>query len=419
MKPRVSIVFLAVALAACGSALPQQHIPLDVATTASRASAVSCVDRAPGAADPSAVHGLMVWIDSTQETTKFPAILKYLTKDPNLCGASIVFLWSGIDKGPSAAQQYDWTLIENAIAPWVAVGKRANLLFTGVNEIGAVDTATPNWVLSQTGADHVDTVPCANPGIPKPVPPTPVYWEQGYSNPWRAFIKAVIQQYGKDPRIGYMRFGLGAGAEDFVQHGADGNCFTAWNSQYGLTAKSWATFSGSLTRYIGRTARANGSTVQQIVALNPFHDTAAPYPVSNYVANAAAAVGVGFGTENLGSGNYGSVVQSCTQDSSVPYWCAAFNAHAGQVPEEFQPINFTLEPHTDIAPLPKLLPYAMQNHAQIFELYPDEWLTADDPSFSTYKTHHVAWARTLTNAAAILGTLPVSSSASARVSARL
>lgn len=347
----------------------------------------------------------MVWIDSTQETAKNPAILQYLTKDPNLCGASIIFLWSGIDKGPSAApNQYEWKVIENAIAPWIAAKKFANLLFIGVNEIGATDTATPAWVLSQTGVNAVDTIACPNPGIGKPVPPTPVYWEPGYSNPWRAFVKAVIEKYGSDPRIGYMRFGLGAGAEDFPQHGADGNCFTNWNSNgITLSAKSWASYSAALARYIGRTARANSSSVRQIVALNPFDDPSAPFPVANRVAAAAAAVGVGFGTENLGSGDYGYVVQSCTQDVSVPYWCAAYDAHAGIVPEEFQPINFTLQPGTHIAPLPTLLPYAMDNHAQIFELYPQEWLTADDSAYPTYAAHHAAWKRTLTKAAAILG----------------
>jgi hypothetical protein len=397
---------LIVALSACGSALPQQHVSPNMASLASRA-AVSCRGRAPGAADPSAIHGLMVWIDSTQETTKDPSILQYLSTDPNVCGASIIFLWSGIDKGPAAPQQYKWSIIENTIGPWVAAGKFANLLFIGVNEVGTADTATPPWVLAQTGPNAVDTVPCPNPGKGNAGPPTPVYWEPGYGNPWRAFIKAVVAQYGKDPRIGYMRFGLGAGAEDFPQHGADANCFKTWNSKYGLTAKSWAKFSAGLTRYIGRTSHASGATVQQIVALNPFSDPQAPYPVADHVANAASAVGVGFGTENLGSGNYGYVVQSCTKDDGVPYWCAAYDAHAGQVPEEFQPINFTLQKGTHIAPLPTLLRYAMYNHAQIFELYPQEWLTADDGSYPTYPAHHVAWQRALTRAAAILGTSPI------------
>jgi len=69
-------------------------------------------------------------------------------------------------------------------------------------------------------------------------PPTPVYWEAGFEKPYRAFIKAVVAKYGGDPRIGYMRFGVGPGAEDFVAHGADGACFSKWKA-YGLSARSW------------------------------------------------------------------------------------------------------------------------------------------------------------------------------------
>lgn len=398
MKPRA--LFLSLALTACGSALPLQHGPSGFGVANLTPHGVSCRGEAPKAADPTAVHGLMVWIDSTHLTTADPAILKYLPGDPKLCGASIDFLWSGIDKGPSAPKQYNWKLVENAIAPWVAAGKRANLLFIGVNEVGTIDTATPSYVLA--GPNPVPTVAaCTSPGPgTNPGPPTPVYWNPRYKGPWRAFIAAVIKQYGSDPRIGYMRFGLGAGAEDFPQHGADGNCFPAWQ-KYGLTgARYWALFSADLTRYIGRTSRANHATVQQIVALNPFMDTASPYPVASAVEAAAASVGVGIGTENLGSGKYGFTPEPCT---NAEYWCGAFNAGAGTVPEEFQPINFTLDTKITVAPLTTLLPYAMLNHAQIFELYPQEWLTADDPQYPTYAQYHRAWRETLSQAADILG----------------
>jgi hypothetical protein len=195
-----------------------------------------------------------------------------------------------------------------------------------------------------------------------------------------------------------MRFGLGAGAEDFPQHGADGACFSEWQ-KYNLSATFWAQFSGGLVRYIASQRARYGASVQQLVALNAFSDPSAPYDVASDVAGVAWRNGIGFGTENLGSGNYGSVVEPCSKNQPPPYWCRAFDTHAGTVPLEFQPINFTLQPGVKIAPLPELLPYALYNHAQLFELYPQEWLTADDPSFSTYAKHHVAWKAALTKAA--------------------
>ena len=396
------IVFFAfiAGIAGCSAAPPL--MPADSFARLTSRAAVSCRQAAPKAADPDAAHGLMVWINSVDETKKQPAILKYLTVDSNLCGASIVVLWSGIDKGPSASPQYDFTVIDKAIAPWIGAGKIVNLLFVGTDEVGPVDHATPAWVLAQTGPNHVDLVPCPDPGGGSVGPPTPVYWEQGYLTPWHKFISAAVAHYGSDASVGYMRFGLGAGAEDFPQHGADGNCFAAWQ-KYGLSAKFWAQYSARLTGFIASAASRNHSTVQQIVALNPFSDPAAPFAVANEVASVAAGDGVGFGTENLGSGNYGRTVEACT---SKQYWCEAFTAHAGRVPMEFQPINFTLQPGTDIAPLPDLLAYAIYNHAQIFEIYPQDWLTADDPAYSTYGAHHVAWKNAFTQAAAILGGSP-------------
>lgn len=377
-----------------GAPRSQAYLALGAASTS-----LSCRARAPRAPDPEAVHGLMVWLHSVDETKKQPNILKYLASDRHLCGASIVVLWSGIDKGPTASPQYDFDPIDRAIAPWIAAKKIVNLLLVGTDEVGTADVATPPWVLAQTGPNHVDLVPCANPGGNVVVPPTPVYWEQGYLTPWHKFVSAVISHYGTNANVGYMRFGLGAGAEDFPQHGADGNCFPAWQ-KYGLSATFWARYSSKLTGFIAATARRHRSTVQQMVALNPFSDPTHPFDVQDEVANVAAANGVGFGTENLGSGNYGHTVEKCTPSQ---YWCEAFTAHAGQVPLEFQPIAFTLQPGTHIAPLPKLLAYATYNDAQVFEIYPQDWLTADDPQYPTYAAHHVAWKRAFAKAAAILG----------------
>lgn len=404
MKDGVVSLVAALCLAGCSTAtIGQVLVPPQVGVAQAASNTMrSCRAVAPRAADPDAVHGLMVWLHSIDETRKQPAILNYLTKDAHLCGASIVVLWSGIDKGPSASPQYDFDPIDRAIQPWIAAKKTVNLLLVGTDEVGKTDIATPSWVLAQKGPNKVDLVPCDDPGGSVVVPPTPVYWEQGYLTPWHTFISAVIEHYGKNPNVGYMRFGLGAGAEDFPQHGADGNCFPAWQV-YGLSAKFWAKYSARLTGFIAAVARRQNATVRQMVALNPFDDPAQPFDVQNEVANVAAANGVGFGTENLGSGQYGRIVEECTPKE---YWCEAFTKHAGQVPLEFQPINFTLQPGTHIAPLPKLLAYAIYNSAQVFEIYPQDWLTADDPHYPTYAAHHVAWTQAFTSAAAMLGGSP-------------
>jgi hypothetical protein len=393
---RIALLAAALSIAGCSqSTIGTAPVPIPTSSPAG----LTCREPAARAPVPNAVHGLMVWLYSVDETKKQPDILKYLRSDRALCGASIVVQWSEVDKGPNAPRQYDFTAVERAMKPWIAAKKTVNLLFAGTNEIGSEDTATPAWVLAQTGRNRVRLIPCKDPGNGLTAPPTPVYWQSGYAVPWRRFITAAIARYGNDPDVGYMRFGLGAGAEDFPQHGADGNCFAAWQP-YGLSARFWARFSSRLVGFIAADARRHHSKVEQLVALNPFSDPARPFDVAGEVADVAAAHGVGFGTENLGSGPYGWTVEPCTPRE---YWCRAFQTHVGQVPLEFQPINFTLQPGTHIAPLPKLLRYGVYNGAQVFEIYPQDWLTADDPGYPTYAAHHVAWKKGLMKAAALLG----------------
>ena len=394
-------VAILVALAGCSAATDE------LAGAPGGAQFASCSKPLPTVPDPSAPHGLMVWIDSLAEIKSQPEILKYLPSDSRLCGASILVMWSAIDRGPSVKPQYDFAPLEVAMAPWLKANKMVNILVAGVNEVGPVDTATPAWVLAQSGANEVHVVPCSNPGGGQEAgPPTPVYWEPGYRRPWGAFIAAMIRKYGSNPHIGYIRFGLGAGAEDFPQHGADANCFAAW-AAYGLSAKRWATYSTSLVSEIAAESRRNSAQVQQLVALNTFDDPQHPFDVVGAVARSAYDNAIGFGTENLGSGNYGTTTVACANNSPVPYWCHAFDEYAGKVPLQFQPISWTLNPaFPKLAPLTQLLPYALYNHAQIFELYYQEWLTADDPVWPTYHAHHVAWSKALASAARALGGAP-------------
>jgi hypothetical protein len=209
---------------------------------ASSAATASCQAPIASLPDPNGRHGLYVWIHNFLPASEQAAIDKYVVPDPTACGASIVVLWSQIDKGPSAKQQYHFETIEQAIAPWAAVHKKVNLLFAGASETGATDTATPAWVLAQTGSNAVPLVTCSDPGEGQGVSaPAPVYWDPGYATPYRAFAAAVVKKYGNDGRVGYMRFGIGMGAEDYVQHGADGACASLW-APYGLSASFWASY---------------------------------------------------------------------------------------------------------------------------------------------------------------------------------
>ncbi len=54
--------------------------------------------------------------------------------------------------------------------------------------------------------------------------------------------------------------------------------------------------------------------------------------------------------------------------------------------------------------LPPQLTYVVtQTHAQVIELYPQEWLVADDPAWPTFPQYHVAYAQALARAASEVG----------------
>jgi hypothetical protein len=370
-------------------------------------AALSCQAPISTLPDANGVHGLYVWIHNFLPATELAAIRKYVIPDSTVCGASIVVLWSQVDRGPGVSPQFDFTSLNEAIYPWAKAGKPVNLLFAGASETGANDTATPTWVLAQAGSNAVPLISCPDPGAGQKVSaPAPVYWLPGYATPYRKLIRRVIAKFGNDPRIGYIRFGIGMGAEDYVQHGADGACAPNW-APYGLSATFWGAYSSRLVTFVASLHPAH----QIMIALNNFAGDGAPgskTAVPNVVAATAAAAGIGFGTLNLGAFGGAHVNQSCTLDTPFPpYWCNAFDSHAGAVPLMFQTITFSFNPEQpSVAPLGQLLGYAKTNHAQAFELYPDEWLGADDPSWPTYAAHHAYLAATLKAAALWTGGAP-------------
>jgi hypothetical protein len=399
------LVACAVGLAACS---PHAIAAATLPSTQPVVLSPSCQAPISTVPDPNGAHGLYVWIHNFLPESELKAIREYVVPDPTACGASVVVLWNQVDNGPGAPQQYDFSSVERAIAPWARAGKPVNLLFAGASESGKKDLATPAWVLAQTGKNAVPLVQCPNPGMSqKASAPAPVYWYPGYATPYRAFIAQAVKTYGADSRIGYIRFGIGMGVEDYAQHGADGACAPVWKP-YGLTGFSfWAAFSSDLVAYVASLHPAH----QVIVAINNFAGDGAPESakaVPNVVASAASANGIGFGTLNLGAAQGAQINEPCTQDKPFPpYWCGAFDAHQGVVPLLFQPISYSFNPDfPTLAPLGDLLAYAKTNHAQVFELYPDEWLGANDPGWSTYAAHHAYLARTLKRAATWAGGFP-------------
>jgi hypothetical protein len=354
---------------------------------------ITCTASDPLVAVPNAPHGLFVWSPNNRPAIA-SEVTQYIIGDPTVCGASLSVDWAMVDKGPTSSPQYDFSVPDAAASPWIAAGKTVNFLVKGEQETGNTP-ATPAYVLN-------------NPGLPKiscpGAPVTPQYWNPIYMGPYQAFISAFLAHYSGKPNIGYIRFGIGTGAESHPQNSWENDpCPSLWTAA-GISEPVWTNYSTTMVDYM---ATHNPGSTQLMVSINPYAlatGSQATEPLA--VAQHAAAGRVGFGTQNLDAGGYVSPPGVCTQSNTV-YWCTSFTTYAGQVPLEFQPITASLATQgngtTVTASVDVLLQYGIANRTQIFELYPEEWLVANDPAWPNYGQYHCKYQQALQAAASSLG----------------
>jgi hypothetical protein len=365
-------------------------------------------------------HGMFVWnpnhFGPYVERT-MPDVIK---RDRALCGVSFVINWRDVNPAKGV---YDWSYVDgstpppgvpplapgaspqptNIASPYVEYGLRVNLLFADGPELGSdpdltVNDVTPDYVTASvhSGGDGVPIVACS--GLPN----QPYYPNAKFEADWAAFITAAVQHFSNDSpieaNIGYMRFGQGFGTEDEPGHGYDGEtgssdwtttqpaCQNAWYSNAlvpPLSVATWKTHSLHVLQAIAAAKEQAGSNKQMMIALNGIYQDTNDYigkyfgyTSTNAVAQVAAEDGVGFGTENLGDTS--PPTKPCTSYSSDLYWCAPVYAPwAYHVPIEFQTITSTTPSGSGSElNITTILQYAIDNNAQILELYPSEWLYA-------------------------------------------
>ena len=341
-------------------------------------------------ADPQAPHGLFVMGSFTGGSPG--AFTSQLIANTDVCGADIFVNWNQIDGGPSASPRYDWSSVDQSISPWESAGKTVNLIVWGASEGGTTQHSTPAWVESQ-----VQMIACGGKTVP-----TPVFWQPGYMSNWEAFIAATVAHFDGDPHIGYIRFGIGTGGEGLASSAIRRpDCADQWDA---------AGYPGAFSSYTQQLIAYEGSlhsSHQLMAALNTFDDV----PPGSDTAAWAAAAGIGFGFEGLQATDVSDIAQNtpCAAD-----WCGLFDEYAGKVPLHVQTLG-TSDPGPGTGPvssnensirtgpLPPLLEAALSLHAQIFELYPEDWELAFDPSYIGYATYHTAYSQAIDAAAAIVG----------------
>lgn len=345
------------------------------ATSKASAGFPSCTDRLTTLAVPDGPHGLFaILFPNVKMNAKTD---EFLLHNPVVCGANTYLVWNEIDRGPGANPRYDFSKVDEQLQPWIKAGKEVNLI-SWATGYGGRRRVTPDYVFKQ-----VQSVTCENAGE------VPVFWERGFVENYREFMAAIVQHYGSNSSVGYIRFGLGLGGETFPA------CMYALKNK-GFTPERWTRY---ITDMLDYEASLN-SPKQLMVGINSFGNPK-NIEFADAVARRAVRNKIAIGSQGL------SIDDARADQSGTPCsvdWCRMFREAAGKVPLELQTVKQS-DPDGSgrVGSMVDLLPFALKLRTQIFEIYIQDWLIAYDPVNPDYDRHHKEYQQAFEAAAKVVG----------------
>lgn len=337
-----------------------------------------CTDRLSTVAVPSAPHGLYVVMFPGSEHR--PGVAKYLIHNHVVCGGVFYIIWNQVDRGPGASPRYDWSSVDDQLAPWIAAGKQVNLIvFAAGGQIYSKEKAetTPSFVF-----DRARSVECPAFGH------VPVFWDSGFMSSYQEFMAAVIAKYGSNPAVGYVRFGLGAGGEMFPA------CFHKL-AGFGYSKDVWRKYLFAMLD----AEKALDSPKVITIGLNPLSPPDLEFAAS--IAEHAVEDGIAIGNQSLSANDVRSYNAGKPCNAG---WCDLFSKYHGKVPLLLQTWQFNLLAPEDIGPtISEAVPLAISLRTQILEIAIKFWTTGYDPSDRDYPAHHEEYQKAFEDAAKVLG----------------
>jgi len=349
------------------------------------ASSPSCLGSNSEVADPSAPHGAFVLDPPTgPHHAYYSDVQSYLVQNPVLCGADFWVAWSSVDAGPGAQPEYNFTEVDAHAAPWIAADKEVNLIF---EMVGGTPNDVPSSLLSE-----VPTLHCGNSDV------TPVEWNGTFETAYRAFISAAVHHFEAEAGFGYLRFDFGVGGELSPVSDIDAPGCSSQLAANGFSLASWASYLTGMVAY----EHSLHPTIQLMIPLSPVYPGQGDN-ITATVSKAAAADGIGIGSQNLRA-NDSALTEPTRAGCEQAEWCEAFSTYAGVIPLELETAAASSPNGSgSVGSLVPMLAFGPTVHAQIYELYLEDWLTAFDPNYPAYAEYHVAYAEALTQLASVVG----------------
>jgi hypothetical protein len=358
-----------------GTATPSGASPKEAKDLTIANKFPKCTDPLSTVAVPDAPHGLFAIM--FPDVRKQARTTELLLHNPVVCGANFYLVWNQIDRGPEANPRYDWSEIDQRIAPWIAAGKQVNFITWATGYSDRVKV-TPDYVFAK-----VASVECPNFGK------VPIFWEKDFMRNYQAFMSAVVQKYGSNRSVGYIRFGLGGGGETYPA------CMFAMKN-HGFSPGTWRKYILDMLDY----EKSLNSQKQIMVGINTFGQPP-DLGFADAVAEHATRSGIAFGSQSL------SVEDLHNEENGSPCavdWCRNFHKAQGRVALELQTRKASNPDRSGIiGSMVDLLPFAIRMKTQILEIYPEDWYVAYDPSSPDYAQHHEEYQHAYEAAARVLG----------------
>ncbi len=315
-------------------------------TTIQSGASAYCMGSAPNAPISAPPHGIYA---ASDQGIANPSVWDYITntvmKNNTDCGLVLLVHWSNIEPQKGV---YNWSYINQSVAPFVKAGKSVAFVLVG-NEEGTVHELngqydTPQWVLN--------SVPYIPAGVCAPFP-EPVFWNKTYESDIQQFettFENHIASSSFSSSVSYIRWGFTQGGEDEVPYrnnAVGSTCYNDWVAQ-GYSTTSFSKFINDSINWVGK----------QNFPYWYFVDMA-PVPGGPQEAVTAANWST---TSKIGLAYQGLAKTSFPSGCSDQSWCATFKKYLN-MPDEMQ--FAAVDPCTNIT---SDLLTAISNHASVFEL---------------------------------------------------
>ena len=303
---------------------------------------------------------------------------KYLlTNNPTVAGVDLWLEWSSADLGPGNNPQYNFSTFDAEIAQFIAAGKKVNIIVWAVADL-VTNTSTPQYVWTNLGPSNITTCAGAQ---------TPNYFASAFQVPYMAFMAQVIEHYGSNASVGYIRIGLGRGGETFPsQNFGTDPCTQTFVNDWGWTDATWEAYVNAMVDY--------QSTLKSPKQLMVGLDTVDTFTMADIEAANAVPLKIALGNEGLEASDI-TKYPTCSAD-----WCNLWTLYKGDVPFELQTIALSSpQGNPPVGSLTTILPFAVEHGATIMEIYTDDWLQGFDPNYPNYSTYGAAYAAAIKAAA--------------------